>query len=91
MINKVIVVLLAISVLSIGAVSAYSLNMNNELSQRINSISEDINNFSDEVKNNITDLLFYLASLNVSIFQVSLSQITYYDTVSLLYHGGTEE
>lgn len=57
MINKVIVVLLAISVLSIGAVSAYSLNMNNELSQRINSISEDINNFSDEVKNNITDLV----------------------------------
>lgn len=56
MINKIIIVLLTISVLLIGVASAYSLHMNNELSQRINSISEDINNFSGEVKNNITDL-----------------------------------
>jgi len=57
MINKIIIILLAISILLIGAVSAYSLYMNNELNQKINSISEDINNFSDEVKNNITDLV----------------------------------
>jgi S1-C subfamily serine protease len=55
--NKIIIVLLTISVLLIGAVSAYSLYMNNELSQRINSVSEDINNFSDEIENNMNDLV----------------------------------
>ena len=57
MINKIILVLLTILILLIGAVSAYSIYMNNELSQRINSISEDINNFGDEVENNIIDLV----------------------------------
>ncbi len=55
--NKIIIVLLTISVLLIGAVSAYSLFMNNELSQRINSLSEDINNFSDEIENKMNDLV----------------------------------
>lgn len=57
MINKIIIILLTISVLLIGIVSGYSLYINNELGQRINSISEDISDFSDETKNNITDLV----------------------------------
>ena len=57
MMNKVIIVLLTISVLLIAAVSAYSLYMNNEFSQRTDSMSEDINNFSDEIKNNMNDLV----------------------------------
>ena len=57
MINKIIIILLTISVLLIGTVSGYSLYINNELGQRINSISEDISDFSDETKNSITDLV----------------------------------
>lgn len=75
MLNKIIITLLAISVLLFGAVSAYSFHKNNELSQRINSISEDTSNFSGEVKNSITDLVSVSNALGSSLQDIKAELI----------------
>ncbi|UCC16707.1 MAG: trypsin-like peptidase domain-containing protein [Dehalococcoidales bacterium] len=69
--KKIIIALLAVSVLLILGASAYSLYINNELNQRLDFISEDINESITEMQSNINNLVDFSDALESSVSDIN--------------------